>query len=62
MEEYLEKAVLRNLRWISIVVNEGLESLTKVEKAKLSEVNEFSCGLHYLVALADQALLLQNMG
>ena len=50
-------AVIRNLRWISIMVNEGLVSLTKVEKARLSEVNEFSCGLHYLVALADQAWL-----
>ena len=39
------------------MVNEGLESLTKVEKAKLSEVNEFSCGLHYPVALTDQAWL-----
>ena len=36
-------------------VVEGWESLTNVEKAKLSGVNEFFCGLHYLVALADQA-------
>ncbi|XP_066920601.1 putative leucine-rich repeat-containing protein DDB_G0290503 [Clytia hemisphaerica] len=34
---------------------EGWDNLTDKEKSKLKNINEFFCGLHYLVGLADQA-------
>ena len=35
--------------------DEGWENLSKEQQKKILNVNEFYCGLHFLVGMADQA-------